>query len=96
MPRERTEAQNERYRAYHRDYYNNYTKLGLVKGTKSSGRKKTVELTEEIRKEIHELWATNTTLTKYDLQEKFSITLSQAKHILENMPIFVHRQPSQE
>jgi ribosomal protein S25 len=67
-----------------------------VKGTKSLGRKKTAELTEEMRKEIHALWAMNTTLTKYDLQEKFGINLSQAKHMLENMPIFVHRQSSEE
>ena len=89
MPRQRTDAQNERYRAYHRDYYNNYTKLGLVKGTKACGRKKLAEVTDEMRKEIHELWAENPTLDKYDLQEKFGINLMQAKHILVNMPIFV-------
>lgn len=90
MPRERSDAQNERYRAYHRDYYNNYTKLGLVKGTKSSGRKKNAELTDEIRKEIHEIWANDPTLSKYDLQDRFGITLSQAKHVLGNMPVFFH------
>jgi hypothetical protein len=89
-PRQRTPEQEEQYRAYHRDYYNRYTKLGLLKGKKTAVRfGSELNIDKDLKNEIRKYWAERPSCTKHDIRNNFNVSLSEAKYLLEHMPIYV-------
>jgi hypothetical protein len=90
-PRKRTQEQYDKYKAYHKDYYNRYTKLGLLKGKKCSvSSSRQLRCSDETRQQIHAYWAQNPMCSKYILRDIFHVSLSEAKYLLDHMPIYVH------
>lgn len=90
-PRKRTQEQYEKYKAYHKDYYNRYTKMGVLKGkTPAISSSRELRCSDDTKQQIHAYWAQNPSCSKHDLRDVFHVSLSEAKYLLEHMPIYVH------